>query len=187
MKLVSRFARAVIAMVVMTLHLVGPAGAAGAAQPASHPTAKPTVVLVHGAFAESASWDAVARQLRARNFPVIAAANPLRGLKADAAYVGAIVDSVPGPVVLVGHSYGGAVISAAADAKPNVKALVFVSAFAPAAGNRRSTCRRSSPAARWARRWRLRWSCRTVRRISISARTNSPTSSPRTWCEAPRA
>jgi pimeloyl-ACP methyl ester carboxylesterase len=92
------------------------------------------VVLVHGAFAESASWNAVARKLRSRNFPVVAAANPLRGVKSDAAYVAAIVASVKGPVVLAGHSYGGSVISAAAEGLPNVKALVFVAAFAPEAG-----------------------------------------------------
>lgn len=95
---------------------------------------RPTVVLVHGAFAESASWNDVALDLRARSFPVVAAANPLRGLKSDADYVGAIVGSIQGPVVLVGHSYGGSVISAAAAGKPNVQALVFVSAFAPEVG-----------------------------------------------------
>ncbi|MDH6590527.1 pimeloyl-ACP methyl ester carboxylesterase [Variovorax sp. TBS-050B] len=95
---------------------------------------KPTIVLVHGAFADSSSWDGVVRGLQARHYPVIAAANALRGPKADAASVAGVIDSIQGPVVLVGHSYGGSVISAAAIGKANVKALVYVAAFAPEAG-----------------------------------------------------
>jgi len=95
---------------------------------------KPTIVLVHGAFAESSSWDGVITRLQARNYKVIAAANPLRGVKSDATAVASVVDSVKGPVVLVGHSYGGSVISNAATGKANVKALVYVAAFAPEAG-----------------------------------------------------
>lgn len=126
----SDLARAATAIGIVTLQLSAPANAStSAAMPA-----KPTVVLVHGAFAESASWNAVERDLRARDFPVIAAANPLRGVRTDAAYVAAIVAAVPGPVVLVGHSYGGSVISAAAQGMPNVKSLVFVAAFAPEPG-----------------------------------------------------
>lgn len=96
--------------------------------------AKPTIVLVHGAFAESSSWDGVTSRLVRAGYPVIAAANPLRSAKGDAAYISSIVDSIHGPVVLVGHSYGGTVISAAANGHGNVTALVFVSAFAPDAG-----------------------------------------------------
>lgn len=95
---------------------------------------KPTVVLVHGAFADGSSWNGVAARLSKDGFKVVAAANPLRSVKGDAAYVGALVASIPGPVVLVGHSYGGAVISAAATDRPNVKALVYVAAFEPAPG-----------------------------------------------------
>jgi len=95
---------------------------------------KPTIVLVHGAFAESSSWDGVVTRLQAQHYNVIAAANPLRGVKSDAAVVAGIVDGVKGPVVLVGHSYGGSVISTAAVGKTNVKALVYVAAFAPEAG-----------------------------------------------------
>jgi pimeloyl-ACP methyl ester carboxylesterase len=95
---------------------------------------RPTIVLVHGAFADSSSWDGVVHKLQADGYRVIAAANPLRGLKPDSTYVAGVVDAVKGPVVLVGHSYGGAVISNAATGKNNVKALVFVSAFAPDAG-----------------------------------------------------
>lgn len=95
---------------------------------------KPTVVLVHGAFAESASWNGVATQLLAQGYPVIAAANPLRGVKSDADYVASIVEHTSGPVILVGHSYGGSVISNAVQDNPNVKALVYVAAFAPDKG-----------------------------------------------------
>jgi pimeloyl-ACP methyl ester carboxylesterase len=96
--------------------------------------AKPTVVLVHGAFAESASWNGVVSRLIAKGYPVVAVANPLRGVKYDAAYVSAVIDSIAGPVVLVGHSYGGSVISNAVAANRNIKALVFVAAFAPESG-----------------------------------------------------
>jgi pimeloyl-ACP methyl ester carboxylesterase len=97
-------------------------------------SSKPTIVLVHGAFAESSSWDGVAAKLIADGYPVVGAANPLRSVKGDAAYVSGIVKSISGPVILVGHSYGGSVISAAANGNDNVKGLVFVSAFAPDAG-----------------------------------------------------
>ncbi|WP_052351850.1 alpha/beta fold hydrolase [Deinococcus pimensis] len=94
---------------------------------------KPTIVLVHGAFAESNSWDDVISKLRDAGYPVVGLANPLRGVKYDAAYLASFLKSVTGPVVLVGHSYGGMVISSAAD-PAKVKALVYVSAFAPEPG-----------------------------------------------------
>ncbi len=93
-----------------------------------------TIVLVHGAFAESASWSGVIGGLRHAGHPTVAAANPLRSLSGDAASVSSLLGSIPGPVVLVGHSYGGAVISNAAHGHDNVRALVFVAAFAPLAG-----------------------------------------------------
>lgn len=96
--------------------------------------AKPTVVLVHGAFADSSSWDGVVADLTRDGYHVVAAANPLRGVASDAAAVRTVINSIPGPVVLVGHSYGGAVISAAADGAANVKSLVYVAAFAPEVG-----------------------------------------------------
>ncbi|MFD7962942.1 alpha/beta fold hydrolase [Streptomyces zaomyceticus] len=96
--------------------------------------AKATVVLVHGAFADAASWNPVTERLQRQGHPVIAAANPLRGLTHDAAQVTARLAAVPGPVVLVGHSYGGAVITQAAAAAPNVKALVYIAAFVPDVG-----------------------------------------------------
>lgn len=95
---------------------------------------KPTIVLVHGAFADSSSWDGVVSDLIDDGYPVVAAANPLRGLAGDAAAVRTVINAIPGPVILVGHSYGGAVISAAADGAANVKALVYVAAFAPEVG-----------------------------------------------------
>jgi pimeloyl-ACP methyl ester carboxylesterase len=95
---------------------------------------KPTIVLVHGAFAGSSSWNDVISDLRRDGYPVIAAANPLRSVKGDAAYVSDLVASIKGPVVLVGHSYGGAVISVAAASRSNVKAPVFVAGYAPDVG-----------------------------------------------------
>lgn len=95
---------------------------------------KPTVILVHGAFADSSSWDGVTKVLRAKGYPVIGAANPLRSVKGDAVMVASIIKSIKGPVVLVGHSYGGAVISAAASDNANVRSLVYVAAFAPDSG-----------------------------------------------------
>ncbi|WP_235916525.1 alpha/beta fold hydrolase [Antrihabitans cavernicola] len=96
--------------------------------------AKPTVVLVHGAFADASSWDGVAAQLRAQGYPVLTPDNPLRGPSNDAAVIKRVLDGISGPVVLVGHSYGGEVITNAARNTPNVKALVYVSAIAPAQG-----------------------------------------------------
>lgn len=96
--------------------------------------ARPTVVLVHGAFAESSSWNGVIDALQARGFVTIAVANPLRGVASDARYLNGVLDGTAGPVVLVGHSYGGEVISAAAAGSTQVKALVFVAAFAPEVG-----------------------------------------------------
>ncbi|MFG2440634.1 alpha/beta fold hydrolase [Streptomyces sp. NPDC048508] len=109
-----------------------PAPSAVAAQPRHTP--KPTVVLVHGAFADSSGWSEVVARLRHDGYPVIAAANPLRGLDSDAAYVSSLLDSIPGPVILVGHSYGGEVITNAAVGHANVKALVYIAAFAPDQG-----------------------------------------------------
>src|SRR5687767_7688633 len=97
-------------------------------------TPRPTVVLVHGAFADASSWNGVIRILEKDGYPVVAVANPLRGVASDGAYVGDVVNSLGKPVVLVGHSYGGSVITEAAREKSNVKALVYVSAFAPDAG-----------------------------------------------------
>ena len=108
-----------------------PLGVATAAD-ASAP--KPTVVLVHGAWASASSWDAVIQRLTAAGYPVEAAPNPLRGLTYDSDYLRDYLKTVPGPIVLVGHSYGGAVITNAATGNPNVKALVYDDAYLPALG-----------------------------------------------------
>jgi len=110
-----------------------PVGTAAASTLQSTPAvsgpAKPTIVFVHGAFADSSSWNATIGALQVLGFPVVAAANPLRGLTSDSDYVRALLQTIPGPIVLVGHSYGGAVIGNAARGVPNVKALVFIAAF----------------------------------------------------------
>jgi pimeloyl-ACP methyl ester carboxylesterase len=95
---------------------------------------KPTVVLVHGAFADTSSWNGVIEILEKDGYRVVAAANPLRGVASDAQYVADIVSSIGSSVILVGHSYGGSVISEAAAGEANVKALVYVAAFAPDVG-----------------------------------------------------
>src|SRR4051794_19238495 len=89
----------------------------------------PTVVLVHGGFADASFWAPVIEALQARNVPVLAPANPLRGLAHDADYLASYVNQIDGPVLLVGHSYGGAVISVAGASTPNAVGLVYVAAF----------------------------------------------------------
>lgn len=107
-------------------------GSVAAAQ--QGPATKPTVVLVHGAFADGSSWNGVVKILRKDGYPVIAASNPLRGVKNDGQYISSLLSSIEQPVVLVGHSYGGNIITEAGNHHSNVKALVYVSAFAPDTG-----------------------------------------------------
>ena len=90
----------------------------------------PTVVLVHGGFADASFWAPVIEDLQAHDVPVLAPANPLRGLAQDSEYLASFVNQIDGPVVLVGHSYGGAVISVAGASTPNAVGLVYVAAFA---------------------------------------------------------
>jgi len=94
----------------------------------------PTVVLVHGAFADASSWSSVIARLHAQQIPAVAVANPLRSVAGDAAYVRDVLASIEGPIVLVGHSYGGFVITEAAAGNPDVVALVYVGAFIPDTG-----------------------------------------------------
>src|SRR5215212_7039914 len=117
----------------LVLSQIGAADAAGSTTGAATARAgtpdggsKPTVVLVHGAWADSGSWDQVVARLQRQGYPVIAFPTPLRSLPDDSAYLAAFLSSVPGPIVLVGHSYGGAVITNAATGNTNVKALVYV-------------------------------------------------------------
>src|SRR3954464_14935863 len=91
----------------------------------------PTVVLVHGAFADASSWNGVIERLQAKGVAVKAPANPLRGIATDSAYLAGVFKETPGPVLAVGHSYGGAIVSNAATGAKNVVGLVFVAAFAP--------------------------------------------------------
>ncbi|MGB8964084.1 MAG: alpha/beta hydrolase [Candidatus Cybelea sp.] len=97
-------------------------------------TTKPAVVLVHGAWADASCWNGVIAQLKTEGYTVYAPPNPLRSMASDAATIATFVKSISGPVILAGHSYGGAVISVASTSTPNVKALVYIDAFALDAG-----------------------------------------------------
>ena len=100
----------------------------------SQTSPKPTIVLVNGAWANSASWNGVIGRLQAEGYTVFAPPNPLRSLQGDSATIADFLKTISGPIVLVGHSYGGMVITNAANGIANVKALVYVDAFAPAQG-----------------------------------------------------
>jgi pimeloyl-ACP methyl ester carboxylesterase len=104
------------------------------AEPSQRTDAKPTIVLVHGAFADASSWNGVIERLQQQGWTVVAPADPLRGVAADSAYLASVVNQLDGPVLLAGHSYGGAVITNAATDAPNVVGLVYVAAFAPDEG-----------------------------------------------------
>jgi pimeloyl-ACP methyl ester carboxylesterase len=108
--------------------------AQGTPSAAATPGAAPTVVLVHGAFADASGWGGVIMRLQAAGIPAVAPANPLRGVSADAAYVASAANQLGGPVLLVGHSYGGCVITVAGAAIPNALGLVYVNGFAPDEG-----------------------------------------------------
>jgi pimeloyl-ACP methyl ester carboxylesterase len=102
--------------------------------PSAGAATKPTIVLVHGAWADGSSWSRVAQRLQHSGYTVDVAANPLRSVGGDAAYLKAVLASISGPIVLVGHSYGGAVVTNAAVGNANVEALVYVDAFIPDQG-----------------------------------------------------
>jgi len=101
---------------------------------AAQTASKPTIVLVHGVWADSSGWNGVIERLEREGYPVVALPNPLRGLTSDPAYIAGALAGMPGPIVLVAHSYGGAVITNAAAGNANVKALVYVAAFIPDVG-----------------------------------------------------
>lgn len=122
--------------VAATAALLAPASSTAAVASHTKPKVKPTVVLVHGGFADASGWNGVITKLQHDGYKTIAPANPLRGLTTDAAYLASVLKSVKGPIVLVAHSYGGAVITNAAGGNRNVKALVYVAAFAPEKGER---------------------------------------------------
>ena len=112
---------------------------------------KPTIVLVHGGYADSSCWNDVIARLQRDGYTTIAGSNPLRGIPTDAPYIGSLLDSISGPVVLVGHSMGGTVITNAAAGKSNVKALVYVAAFVPDVGETQGDLINKFPAARCCR------------------------------------
>jgi pimeloyl-ACP methyl ester carboxylesterase len=117
----------------LVIVLFGWAGTSSA-NPTKTPAERPMIVLVHGAFADSSSWDAVTNQLLKDGYRVVATANPLRSVQGDASDLSSLLASVDGDVVLVGHSYAGIVMSQAAANAPNVKSLVFVAGYAPDVG-----------------------------------------------------
>jgi pimeloyl-ACP methyl ester carboxylesterase len=140
----TKFTRALVAPLIAAAMLAG--GGAALASTTNSTTAvadasvrgatgaKPTIVLVHGAFADSTSWSSEIQFLQAKGYPVVAVANPLRGVASDSAYLLSVLATISGPIVLVGHSYAGFPISAAAAADSEVKALVYVAAYIPDQG-----------------------------------------------------
>jgi pimeloyl-ACP methyl ester carboxylesterase len=121
------------AAVAASAALLTPAAASAATASAAAP-AKPTIVLVHGGYADSSCWNATIQELQYKRYPTVCGSNPLRGIPTDAPYIASLLDSISGPIVLVAHSMGGTVITNAAAGKTNVKALVYIAAFAPDAG-----------------------------------------------------
>jgi pimeloyl-ACP methyl ester carboxylesterase len=116
-------------LVLVALVFSGGGPAAATLQASSDP--RPTIVLVHGDWADASSWNDVIAPLQDRGFTVVAPPNTLRGPSQDAPYLASYLQTIPGPIVLVAHSYGGFVITNAATGNPNVKALVYIDAFAP--------------------------------------------------------
>jgi pimeloyl-ACP methyl ester carboxylesterase len=120
-----------VSVLVIALFTVG---AGGAAKPRAAQTAGPTIVLVHGDFADGSSWSSVIERLQRKGFTVVAPPNLLRGPTTDAPYLASYLKSIAGPIVLVAHSYGGFVTTNAATGNPNVKALVYIDALVPDEG-----------------------------------------------------
>ena len=131
-KWIAGLAASAAAVSALTLSLTTTAHAS-AQRPESN-TAKPTIVLVHGAWGDSSSWDGVVSRLQSDGYTVDVPPNPLLGLTYDSAFIRDFLHTISGPIILVGHSYGGAVITNAATGDKQVKALVYVDAFAPAQG-----------------------------------------------------
>ena len=133
----SKFRRSLLRVTIVgifTLPLVFMGASAGAQGASKANNSAQTIVLVHGAWADGSSWNGVTSRLQADGYTVWVVPNPLRGLSSDAAYVASILNTIPGPIILVAHSYGGAVITNAATGNPNVKALVYIDGFAPDEG-----------------------------------------------------
>src|SRR5262245_55395350 len=111
----------IVAIFIVPMVFVG-ASAGAQASKANH--SAQTIVLLHGAWADSAGWNGVTARLQADGYKVWAVPNPLRGLSSDAAYVASILNTIPGPIILVAHSYGGAVITHAGTGKTKFKGIV---------------------------------------------------------------
>jgi pimeloyl-ACP methyl ester carboxylesterase len=136
-RLVRRLSRAIAGTALVASLAVVPSASAAdapAPRPAAAAAKKPTIVLVHGAFADASGWTGTITRLRRRGYSVVAPANPLRSLVSDASYLRGVLKTIKGPVVLVGHSYGGMVITQAAAGDKDVKALVYVAAYMPDVG-----------------------------------------------------
>jgi pimeloyl-ACP methyl ester carboxylesterase len=129
-----RFLIGLVPVLVIALFTVGAGGSGAAPKPQAAQTAGPTIVLVHGDWADASSWNGVIRRLQDRGFTVVAPPNLLRGPSQDAPYLASYLQTIPGPIVLVAHSYGGFVITNAATGNPNVQALVYIDSFAPDEG-----------------------------------------------------
>lgn len=130
----------------LAIVLVTAGGLFGGAATAQRPSApKPTIVLVHGAFADASGWHPVIERLARKGYNVVAPANPLRGLATDITYLREFLATVPGPIVLVGHSYGGFVMTNAATDNPEIRALVYVASFAPDEGESVGSISASAP------------------------------------------
>ena len=132
-------ATAAVAMLAVFMPLAASGLASAGASPSHHGGdhhhgPKPTIVLVHGDWADGSSWSRVVERLQRRGYTVVAPPNPLRGPTTDAPYLASFLSTIPGPIVLVGHSYGGFVITNAALGNSNVKALVYIDAFIPDTG-----------------------------------------------------
>lgn len=128
-------AASAMALVTLAGCATAPVVAASTSSPAPVDPSKPTIVMVHGAWSDASPFDAVSKQLRADGYTVVNFANPLRALGADTEYLASFLETrTDGPVVLVGHSYGGAVISGAALSDPDVTSLVYVNGFVPEEG-----------------------------------------------------
>jgi pimeloyl-ACP methyl ester carboxylesterase len=128
----TRILAAVLAVVAVLVPLW--AGGLASANPSQGNGPRPTIVLVHGDWADGSSWSGVIERLQRRGFTVVAPPNPLRGPSSDAPYLASFLQTIPGPIVLVAHSYGGFVITNAATGNPNIKALVYIDAFIPDIG-----------------------------------------------------
>jgi len=131
----TRRATAALALTVALLALPFAAGTASSS-PSKRNDAKPTIVLVHGAWADSSGWNETIKHLQKKGYTTLAVATPLRSLHGDAAYLRSVLATIAGPIVLVGHSYGGMVLTNAATGNANVKALVYIAAFAPDQGEK---------------------------------------------------